>query len=55
MSEGVKVGIVVYPLAFALNPDARFDDIIFFASIDYGLHANVAHVAFFEVVGSGQK
>lgn len=54
MGKGVEVGVVVDPFAFTLYADTGFDDIVFVAGVDDGFHADVLHVSFFEVVGSGK-
>lgn len=54
VGKGVEIGVVVDPFAFTLYADTGFDDVVFVAGVDDGFHADVLHVSFFEVVGSGK-
>ncbi len=51
----VEIGILIYPMAVALNTYARAYYVCLLAGVNYRLEAHVVHVSFFEVIGCGEQ
>ena len=53
--EEKEVGVRIYPGTFAFDADSRADDVLCVAGVDDGLHAEIAHSSFLEVIGGCQQ